>query len=73
MNRPVRSGSEVRADSGVHESEAFPGSYQEATHLDSQQAVLVEELRVLLPILFGLVEQQRRRSQEASIRNAAPP
>ena len=56
--RPLRIG--VGTDAGVHQGQPVPLRTEEPTHLDGQQAAVIEELRMLAPLLLGLVEQRGR-------------
>lgn len=66
--RPGRIG--IRSDPGIDHREAVSTPHEEAAHLEGQQAFLIEELAVLLPLLVGLVEHERRRRLEAPVGDA---
>ena len=55
---------------GVDQRQTVAGAHQEPAHLDGEHPVAVQELRVLQPILVGLVEQSRRGNREAPVGDA---
>ena len=57
----------IGAYSGIDQCETVTAPHKESTHFDGQHALFVQELRVLEPVLIGLVEHERRGCLETPV------